>query len=204
MQTRLAEDGIRTIGALQGMEEAELIRRYGAMGQRLARLSKARDDRPVDPEGEVKSVSAETTFDTDLADRHELTAILRLLSEKVSRRAKKAGLAGYTVTLKLKTADFRLRTRSHRLADPTRLADRIFSVGTELLARETDGTKFRLIGIGLSDLADSGRADPRDLVDADASKRAAAEAAVDAIRGKFGNAAVELGLVFDRAKRQRP
>ncbi len=186
------------------MEEAELIRRYGAMGQRLARLSKARDDRPVDPEGEVKSVSAETTFDTDLADRHELTAILRLLSEKVSRRAKKAGLAGYTVTLKLKTADFRLRTRSHRLADPTRLADRIFSVGTELLARETDGTKFRLIGIGLSDLADSGRADPRDLVDADASKRAAAEAAVDAIRGKFGNAAVELGLVFDRAKRQRP
>jgi DNA polymerase-4 len=204
MQARLAEDGIRTIGALQRMDENELVRRYGAMGLRLAQLSRAEDDRAVDPSGEVKSISAETTFDADLADGHQLKVTLRALSERVARRLKKAGLAGQTVTLKLKTADFRLRTRSRRLSDPTQLADRIFTAGAELLAREIDGTKFRLIGVGLADFADPGLADPHDLVDPGATRRAAAEAAVDSIRSKFGIDAVELGLVFDRPRRPRP
>jgi DNA polymerase-4 len=203
MQARLAADGIRTIATLQTMDEAELVRRYGVMGLRLARLSRADDTRSVDPRGEMKSVSAETTFDRDIADGHELKAILRALSEKVSRRLKKAELAGLTVTLKLKTADFKLRTRSRRLADPTRLADRIFTAGSDLLANEIDGTRFRLIGIGVSDFAELHLADPGDLVDTGAGKRAAAEAAMDRIRGKFGNDAVELGLVFDRPRRER-
>jgi DNA polymerase-4 len=203
-QARLADDGIRTVGALQRMDEADLVRRYGAIGLRLARLSRAIDDRPVDPGGEAKSVSAETTFDTDVADGHELKAVLRSLSEKVSRRLKRAGIAGHTVTLKLKTADFRLRTRSRRLADPTQLADRIFATGAELLAREIDGTRFRLIGIGIADFAEPGRADPADLVDGESRRRAAAEAAIDTIRNRYGNAAVELGLVFDRRRRTPP
>jgi DNA polymerase-4 len=203
MQARLAEDGIRTIGALQRTDEAELGRRYGAMGLRLAQLSRARDERNVDPGGEMKSISAETTFDIDLADGQELKAILRALSEKVARRLKRAGLAGQTITLKLKTGDFRLRTRSRRLSDPTQLADRIFTAGAELLAREIDGTTFRLIGIGTADFADPRNADPVDLVDPAAGKRAAAEAAIDTIRGKFGNEAVELGLVFGRPRRSR-
>jgi DNA polymerase-4 len=202
MQARLNEDGIRTIGALQRMEEAELARRYGAMGIRLARLARADDRRAVEPDGEAKSVSAETTFEVDIADPQALKAILRRLAEKVSRRLKHAGLAGRTVTLKLKTAEFRLRTRSRQLADPTRLADRIYATGTELLSPEADGTKYRLIGIGISDFADPRLADPADLVDRGAAKRAAAEAAMDRIRGKFGNQAVELGLVFDKGDRQ--
>jgi len=202
MQARLNEDGIRTIGALQRMAEAELARRYGAMGIRLARLARAEDRRAVEPDGEAKSVSAETTFEIDIAEPQALKAILRRLSEKVSRRLKHAGLAGRTVTLKLKTAEFRLRTRSRQLADPTRLADRIYATGTELLAPEADGTKYRLIGIGISDFVDPRLADPADLVDRGAAKRAAAEAAMDQIRGKFGNEAVELGLVFDKGDRQ--
>ncbi len=197
MQARLAADGIRTVGALQRIPEADLVRRYGTMGLRLARLSRAEDGRKVDPRGEAKSVSAETTFDEDIADKRRLAAILRSLAEKVSRRLKHQGLAGRTVTLKLKTADFRIRTRSRQLADPTRLADRIFLEGSALLAREADGTRFRLIGIGISDFEDPARADPADLVDRQATRRAAAEAAMDAIRGKFGNRAVETGLVFD-------
>jgi DNA polymerase-4 len=173
------------------------------MGLRLFRLSRAKDDRAVDPGGEMKSVSAETTFDVDLSDGHALKAVLRGLSEKVARRLKRGGLAGHTVTLKLKTADFRLRTRSRRLTDPTQLADRIFKAGDELLGREIDGTKFRLIGIGIADFADPQVADPQYLIDPGAGKRAAAEAAIDTIRGKFGNEAVELGLVFDRARRPR-
>jgi DNA polymerase-4 len=200
MQARLAADGIQTIGALQRLDEVELTRRYGSMGLRLARLSHARDTRTVDPSGEAKSVSAETTFNEDIADQHALKSVLRTLSEKVARRLKRADMAAITVTLKLKTADFRLRTRSRQLTDPTQLADRIFAAGADLLAPEADGTRFRLIGIGVSDFADPRHADPDDLVDAGARKRAAAEAAVDRIRDKFGNRAVELGLIFEPAE----
>ena len=204
MQARLAADGIRTIGALQHMDEAELGRRYGGMGLRLARLSRGDDSRSVEPHGEAKSVSAETTFDSDIADPHELKAILRALAEKVSRRLKKAELAGVAVTLKLKTADFRLRTRSRHLSDPTQLADRIFQAGSELLAREADGqTRFRLIGIGVSEFAALALADPDDLIDPAATKRARAEHAVDVIRDRFGTKAVELGLVFDTERKPR-
>jgi DNA polymerase-4 len=204
MQARLAADGIRTVGALQRLPDADLARRYGSLGLRLARLSRAEDDRRVDPRGGAKSVSAETTFEDDIADPRRLTAILRGLAEKVSRRLKREGLAGRTVTLKLKTIDFRTRTRSRQLGDPTRLADRIFTEGQALLAREADGTRYRLIGIGVSDFEDPARADPADLVDPQASRRAAAEAAVDRIRGRFGNEAVETGLVFDLAPRRPP
>lgn len=197
MQARLAADGIRTVGALQKMEEAELGRRYGSMGLRLAQLANARDTRRVNPRGEAKSVSAETTFTEDIADPHALKAILRRLSEKVASRLKRAGLAGVTVTLKLKAADFRLRTRSRQFADPTQLADRIFAASADLLAPEADGTRFRLIGIGVSDFADPRLADPVDLVDTGFRKRAAAEAAIDSIRDRYGTDAVATGLTFD-------
>jgi DNA polymerase-4 len=195
-QAHLAADGIRTIGALQKMAEAELVRRYGSMGLRLARLSHARDTRSVEPRGEAKSVSAETTFGEDVADPHELKSILRGLSERVAARLKRAAMAGVTVTLKLKTADFRIRTRSRQLTDPTQLADRIFAAGVDLLAPEADGTRYRLLGIGVSEFADVRLADPDDLVDPNARKRAAAEHAVDRIRDKFGDAAVALGLTW--------
>ena len=204
MQARLAADGIRTIGAIQRMDETELGRRYGSIGLRLARLSRARDTRTVEPHGEAKSVSAETTFNSDIADAHELRAILRALSEKVSRRLKRSGIAGLTVTLKLKTIDFKIRTRSRQLSDPTQLADRIFATGADMLAAEADGTLFRLIGIGVSEFVDPRHADPDDLVDTGARKRAAAEAAVDEIRDKFGNRAVELGLIFEPGEARTP
>jgi DNA polymerase-4 len=200
----LERDGIRKIGQLQRMERGDLIRRYGVMGDRLFNLSRGQDDRRVVAERDSKSVSAETTFDTDLATLDELTPVLRALSEKVSARLKKAGLAGNTVVLKLKTQDFKLRTRNRHLGDPTRLADRIFQTGLHLMAKEVDGTKYRLLGIGVSDLADSDKADPPDLVDLQARKRAMAEGAIDALRGKFGNKAVETGYTFGKGHRGRP
>lgn len=202
-QARLEADGISTIGTLQRMDEADLARRYGSIGLRLARLARAEDDRRVDARGGAKSVSAETTLETDIADFETLKAILRRLSEQVARRLRKADLAGSTITLKLKTGDFKTRTRSRQLPDPTRLADRIFKAGSHLLERETDGTRFRLIGIGMADFADPRLADPVDLVDPDAAKRAAAEAAMDQIRDRFGNPAVETGLVFGQSPTRR-
>jgi DNA polymerase IV len=193
---RYERDGFRIIADLQRAGEAELIRRYGAEGLRLARLAFGRDHRKVDPEGDRKSVSAETTFDHDLATRDELLPVLWSLSERVSARLKKAGASGTTITLKLKSSDFRIRTRARALHEPTRLATRIFEAGRDLLAKETDGTRYRLIGIGVSGLADLADADHGDLADTAARKLVAAEDAIDAVRAKFGKAAVRKGIVF--------
>ncbi|MBZ9937914.1 DNA polymerase IV [Mesorhizobium sp. BR1-1-16] len=197
-EQKLAADGIRTIGQIQAMEETELARRYGSMGLRLARLSHADDRRAVDPRHDAKSIGAETTFNTDMASLAELRPVLRHLCEKAAGRLKRANLAAHTVTLKLKTADFKLRTRARQLADPSRLADRIFRTAEELLAREIDGTPFRLLGVQLSHFEDPALADPDDLLDPAAAKRAAAEAAIDKVRERFGKTAVEHGITFRR------
>lgn len=189
----LERDGLRTIGDLQRADAAELARRYGAMGIRLAALAHGRDTRKVDPDGEEKSVSAETTFDDDLSDRRQLETILWRLSEKVAARLKAKSLSGHTVTLKLKTNDFRLRTRSRRLSDPTALAVRIDEIGRDLLAPECDGTRYRLLGIGVSDLAPLVDADPRDLIEPLREKRKAAESALDSVRKRFGRDAIASG-----------
>ncbi len=193
-QSKLEKDGIRTIGQLQTMEAADLARRYGSIGLRLAHLSRGDDSRLVTPERGAKSVSSETTFRTDISSFEVLRPILRDLSEKVSARLKKSELCGRGITLKLKTADFKTVTRARHLPDPTQLADKIFSAGVALLENETDGRKFRLIGIGVSDLEPAERADPQDLLDQGAERRKMAELAVDRLRDKFGNSAVELGL----------
>ena len=200
----LERDGIRLIGQLQRMERNELMRRYGTMGDRLYHLARGEDDRRVHADRDTKSVSAETTFDMDLASADDLVPVLRSLSEKVAARLRKAGLAGRTVVLKLKSADFKIRTRNRQLGDPTRLADRIFSTGLDLLRREMDGTRYRLLGIGVSDISDDGKADPPDLVDVQARKRALAEGAIDALRDKFGGKAVETGYTFGKGHRGRP
>ncbi len=193
-QQRLARDGVRTIGDLQRLGERELMRRYGAEGARLARLSHGIDDRCVQAQRETKSISAETTFERDLADFRPLEQRLWQLCERVSSRLKHNGLAGSTVTLKLKTAEFRLLTRAQSLAHPTQLAARIFSVGRNLLATQVDGTMFRLIGIGMSSLVTAQRAELSDLVD---RRTAEAEQAIDRLRERFGETAVIRGLAFN-------
>ncbi len=193
---KLAQDGIREIGQLQQMDEAALMRRYGTMGQRLFKLSQGLDDRQVHSDGDAKSISAETTFFEDIADLETLTGHLRALSEKVSRRLKRSGVAGQTVVLKLKTQDFKSRTRNFSLDSPTQLADRIFRTGLSLLEKEVGSTKFRLIGIGVTSLGQATLADPMDLIDEQAARRAKAEAAIDALRDKFGNRSVETGYTF--------
>ncbi|OQM75825.1 DNA polymerase IV [Manganibacter manganicus] len=200
----LERDGIRMISQLQKMERADLMHRYGVIGDRLYRLARAEDDRQVDPRRDTKSVSAETTFDIDIASLDDLAPVLRALSEKVSTRLKKTDIAGRTVVLKLKSRDFKIRTRNRQLGDPTQLADRIFSVGLDILKREIDGTRYRLLGIGVSDLSDAANADPPDLVDVRARKRALAEGAIDALRDRFGGKAVETGYTFGKGHRGRP
>ena len=191
---RLEADGIHLIADLRSHGAAALVARYGSIGQRLHELSHGIDPRRVEPDQPAKSISTETTFETDISDRDQLIGHLWRLSVKTSDRAKAKGLAGATVTLKLKCADFRALTRQDRLAGPTSLAETIYRHGEALLAGVLERAPFRLIGIGLSDLAPAdAAAPPADLFEADRTARRRAEAATDEIRARFGKDAIIRG-----------
>ncbi len=193
LQKRLAKDGITTVAQLQAIEETRLIARYGAMGLRMAQFVRGEDPRRISANRPTKSISSETTFRHDIADGEELKKILWRQADRVARRIKSAELAGTTVTLKLRRTDFRIVTRSRRLPDPTQLADTIYRQGAELLAKETDGTAYRLLGVGLSGLVDGMEADPLNLAEPGAERRADAERALDRVRDRFGNDAIGKG-----------
>jgi DNA polymerase IV len=160
---RMAEQGITTIAQLQALPEADFVARWGKFGRRLAGMVHGIDTRPVNPDRPAKSVSTETTFARDISDPRALAEALGPLAEGVARRLARAHLAGRTVVLKLKTGDFKLMTRHHRLADPTGRAETIARAGLALLERQADGRAFRLIGIGVTDLCPAEDADPPDL-----------------------------------------
>ena len=196
MQKKLGRDGIRTIGQLQKMDERDLVARYDSIGLRLARLARGQDNRKIVPQSVAKSISSETTFNEDLGTLGALEKHLWALSERTAERCKRKNMAGTTVVLKLKTSSFTTLTRNRAISDPTQLADTIFDVGKALLTRllaDKPGTKFRLIGVGLSGLVDGAHADPPDLADPDKLRRKAAEQAMDDLRGKFGRGAIKKG-----------
>lgn len=193
LRGKLEKDGIATLHDLKRLDLFELQARYGAMGKRLYHFARGEDDRKVNPEGETKSISSETTFDTDILDSATLKTRLWPLCETVSRRMKAKGFAGRTVTVKLKTKDFKTVTRARTLPDPTQLAETLFRTAAPILEKEADGRAFRLIGVGIAELVDPEHADPIDLADPDAGKRAKIERAMDAVRAKLGDKAVKKG-----------
>jgi DNA polymerase IV len=193
-QERLSQRGFRTISDLQRADETELMKQFAVEGRRLWRLARGIDDRGVVPDRGAKTISSETTFETDIRDFATLEKTLWRLSEKVSSRLKTGNLAGSTITLKLKTADFRQRTRSQTVHSPTQLAAKIFATSREMLAKEIDGTAFRLMGTGVSALKPGSQADDSDMLD---RRSAHAERAMDDLRKKFGNAAVIRGIAYD-------
>jgi DNA polymerase-4 len=196
-EKRLAGQGFSTLGDIQAMDEVAFMRALGSSeAQRLWRLARGIDTRVVTPERESKSVSAETTFDVDVADPKALSRVLFSLCEKVSARLKAQDIGASTVTLKLKTSDFRLRTRAQTLHEPTRLSGRIFEAARNLLLKEADGARFRLIGIGMSGFHPIEDCDRGDLADTRVAKEKAAENAVDSLRAKFGVGAVVRGIAF--------
>jgi len=199
-QERLSQRGFRTIRDRQRADEIELMRQLPTEGRRLWRLARGIDDRRVVPDRGAKTISSETTFETDIRDFATLEKILWRLAEKTSSRLKSSALAGTTITLKLKTADFRQRTRSQSLHAPTQLASKIFATAREMLAKEIDGTAFRLMGAGVSSLRTGSQADDTDMLD---QRSAHAERAIDNLRKKFGNAAVIRGIAYDGPEKPR-
>jgi DNA polymerase-4 len=196
-QTMLAAHGITRVAQLQALDEAELIRRFGRLGAALYRFSRGIDQRGISADEGRKSLSSETTFERDLADLPALQRRLWPLCEEVSTRLKAEEIAARTVTLKLKTSAFRIRTRSTTLPDATMLAETIYAAGARMLERETDGTRFRLIGIGVKNYAPAADADPPDLADPGGGRRKRIELAMDALRTRFGREAIVKGRSLD-------
>ena len=195
---KLERDGIYHIGDLRNYSETELMRRYGAMGQRLYRFSHGQDDRRVDPSSTTKNISTETTFNEDISDPQRLSDELWLLTEKLSARLKKAGLGGSTVALKLKTSDFKTVTRNQQLPSPTQMADDLFAAARTLLEKVADGRRFRLIGIGAVKLVPASEADHPDLADPGKEKRTRMDVAMDDLRDRFGESAIKKGRGFKK------
>ena len=197
MQRRLAADGITRIGQLGALDARELASRYGRSGRRLGQLARGEDERRVEPEGRARSISAETTFAQDEADAEVLARTLWPLCERLADRLKEAAVGAGTVTLKLKTADFRLRTRSRRLSDPSRLAETIFRIARQLLAAEADGTtRFRLIGVGADTLVADAVADLPTLFDAEDGRPRRLAGAIDDLRKRLGEGVLHRGLDY--------
>ncbi len=188
----LISDGFATVGDLAAAEPKQLADRYGAHGLHLHQLSHGRDARAVNPRERRKSMSAETTFESDISDVAALEDILWRLCEKVASHARGEAIAGRVVTLKLRAADFRIVTRRRTLPFPTQTARTLFAAAREMLILEARGRPWRLIGVGISEIVEQAGASG-DFFDGGESRALSGEKAIDRLRGRFGAEAVVMG-----------
>lgn len=197
----LKKRGIVTIADVRQRSDSEMMKHFGEAGLRLAQLARAEDFRPVKSENVRKSISSEITFNTDIGDETELEDRLWQVCVQTADRAKTKNMAGYVVTMKLKTREFKTLSRRRKLPEPVQLADTIFHTCLPLLQAEIRGVnahrKFRLIGAGISELCPP-IGDAGDLLDPKATKRGQAERASDLARAKFGKDAIVTGRTLRR------
>ncbi|HUJ66267.1 MAG TPA: DNA polymerase IV [Acidimicrobiales bacterium] len=220
--TRLRRLGVTTVGELALVPIAVLEKALGrANGAHLARLARGLDDRPVQPDREVKSVSHEETYPVDRYEPGELHVEVVRMADSVASRMRRAGLVGRTVTLKVRYGDFSTRTRSR--TSPALLAEgtAIASLASELLREVDVSAGVRLLGVGVSnlsqveagsaeqmslDLDSAAPAEPSDRPRPARGGREEAAAAVEAVRDRFGSAAVGPAVLLDsgRIRVKRP
>ncbi len=198
--------GVRTIGDLQRLRAETLRADLGSLADQLIELARGRDQSPVEPAGETKSLSAEITFADDLTDLDELERQLLALAERVAERLRAEDLAGRTVTIKVRFADFRTVTRSASLGEPTHSTEEIYALACALL-REKAGVKeraVRLLGIAISHL--SRHADRQlDLFAPKAQgRRHRLDHALDELRRRLGAEAVRRARLLVQPPRPGP
>jgi DNA polymerase-4 len=187
--------GIRTIGELRELAMDSLRQLFGSSGEHYWRLSHGLDERKVVPDREAKSISHETTFAEDIANRDELQAWLVELVEQVARRLRRHELKGRTVEIKVRFADFHTITRSATLAEPTNITQELLVAGAELLRTKLPPghSPVRLLGFGVKGFDDSARSQ-RQLFDEPVRERQRQlDEVADQIAGKFGKGAIRRG-----------
>lgn len=198
---RLRTDGLLTIGDIQSADAILLAKRYGDMGIRLSELSHGRDLRRISPHRETKSVSAETTFNSDIRDLRQLETQLWRLCERTAARMKTKRFVGRIIILKLKSPDFKTITRRTTLPQRSNLARVAFDAARPLLANSWNGRAYRLIGVGYSGLEDESITAQRRLFADSEEKGRREEEAIDAVRKKFGERAIAFGRAYAKKPR---
>ncbi|MCE5219284.1 DNA polymerase IV [bacterium] len=194
-ERRLHDLGLRTIGQLARFPEDHLQRQFGNLGPHLHSLALGQDDRPVETEREAKSVSAETTFAQDIADRALMEATLLRLAEDVGRRVRRGGLRGRTIQLKLRFESFETITRRQTLPRPTDADATLYQVVLRLLGEAPlTGRKVRLLGVGLSGFGEEVQPS---LFEEGGAVHSALDEAVDALRSRFGRDAIRRGRLVE-------
>jgi DNA polymerase-4 len=189
----LAKLGIHTIGDITRYSETALVKLFGKNGEALYHHARGVDDRPVETEGEARSVSSEITFARDVTDGEQLKRTLRSLADNVGRRLRKESLSGTTIKLKLRWSDFTTLTRQMTLPHPTHHDNEIYDAARQLFEKTWPrGRPVRLIGVGISGF--EGGAYQAGLWDAKPSEQdQKLESALDALRDRFGDRIVRRG-----------
>jgi len=197
--------GLRTIGDLARFDPATLEARLGDHGGTLGARARGQDDDPVEPEGGVKSVGHEITFDRNTLDTRVIESTLLRLAEGVGQRLRAASLRGRTIHLKLRVAPFETRTRQRTLPVPTDDDLTVFRVARSLLreALAADREAGRASPVRLVGVSASGLDSAQQLGLFDSARTARLNAALDAVRSKFGDAALDRASVRDSTQRKR-
>jgi DNA polymerase-4 len=192
-EPKLKSLGIDTIGKLSAMPLEALKSHFGASGELLKRSASGIDDREVEPPAAAKSTSRETTFAKDTKDPARLESTLRYLGERVGADLRQKNKRARCVTLKLRYGDFATITRRRTLSQSTDSDQAIFETGQRLLKQALAGEKraVRLIGIGVSELVETGR--QLDMMDSSAQRQEQLNKAIDRIRRKYGFTAIQTG-----------
>lgn len=198
---RLRAMGYDTLGDLARADERALERALGAWGREVARLARGDDPREVEPDRDAKSIGAEETYDEDLTGRVEIERTLLAHAVRVAARLHEAGVYAKRVTVKLKYADFTLKTRQRELPEPVADATSLFEAARELLDRfPVVGRRVRLTGLSASELSDGARQGAL-FTDPTKERRRAVETAVAELRERFGARGVTRAELLDMPTR---
>lgn len=194
--------GLRTVGDIAHTPAGALRRALGAaVGEHVAELAWGRDPRRVTAESVDKSISAETTFDTDVADPAVVRRVMLELSGRVAARVRRAGMLGRTVVIKVRFADFRTITRSRTLTGPTDVTREVFDTAWGLYQGLRPGERIRLVGVRVENLLPVSRASLQPELGARDQGWREADQAVDAARAKYGSAAIRPASLLEQASR---
>ena len=189
-QARLHQLGLHTIGDIADTDPQFLSAKLGSAGLHFHTLAQAEDPRPVIGRRASKSIGSEHTLDKDVHEKADIKFHLRRSADTIGRRLRKKSYVAFGVGVKLKTTDFQFVTRQHRLSEPTDVAERLYSVGVDLLNHVDHPGPFRLVGLVAYELVGID-----DLVQLDLfstlARRRQLEVAIDGLAARFGTNVVQ-------------
>jgi DNA polymerase-4 len=185
-EPRLLRIGLKTIGDVARADPKWLSRELGSAGAHYFSLANAQDPRRVEGDRSSKSIGSEVTLERDIGIGDEMRQHMRRSAEEIGRRLRRKHYVAFGVRVKLKTADFQILTRQHRLTQPTDVANEIYKIGKTLLDEFNHRGPFRLVGMAVYDLAQDTEKDQTDMFAAGGARRRKLEVAVDTLAERFG------------------